>query len=135
VKEQKLLRILDANFNRTAEGLRVCEDIARFILDDRPLTKAFKNVRHDTLEAVKFFKLAELRSARNIEEDVGTQTIKHELKRKKISDIFFANIQRAKESLRVLEELAKLLSPKLSEKFKKLRYELYALEKKATLKL
>lgn len=134
LKKDNLLRILDANFNRAAEGLRVCEDVSRFILDDKSLTKAFKDIRHDVLEAIKFFKLTNLRSARNIEEDVGTASSAHELKRSKVADIFFANVQRSKESLRVLEELGKLYSPKLAEKFKRLRYKLYALEKKATLR-
>ncbi|MDD5440263.1 MAG: thiamine phosphate synthase, partial [Candidatus Omnitrophica bacterium] len=36
------LRIVDANLNRTAEGLRVAEDIVRFYLNDRKLQVSFK---------------------------------------------------------------------------------------------
>jgi len=43
---------------------------------------------------------------------------------------FYANTQRVKESLRVLEEFAKLDSPVSAERFKTLRYKVYGLEKK-----
>ena len=134
MKEPKLLRILDANFNRTMEGLRVSEDIARFILDDASLTKTLKEIRHEVLAATRTFKLSNLRIARDIEGDVGMTSIRSEFKRKKINDIFFANIQRAKESIRVLEEFGKLSAPSVAARFKALRYKLYALEKKAALR-
>ena len=41
-----LLRILDANSNRSREGLRVCEEVARFVLNSHPLTKDLKRLRH-----------------------------------------------------------------------------------------
>jgi len=40
-------RILDASANRAAEALRVMEDAARFLLDDRDLTAQLKALRHD----------------------------------------------------------------------------------------
>ena len=46
------LRILDANFNRAREALRVMEDFARFELDDALLTEACKTLRHALAEAV-----------------------------------------------------------------------------------
>ena len=46
-----------------------------------------------------------------------------------------ANSQRAKESLRVLEEFLKLSDKNSSGNFKQLRYQLYALEKRAIKKL
>jgi hypothetical protein len=45
-------------------------------------------------------------------------------------DIYYANSQRVKESIRVLEEFAKLRNKQVAEKLKKLRYRVYALEKK-----
>ena len=48
---------------------------------------------------------------------------KSELKRENLSDIFYANAQRVKESLRVLEEVTKLLDPRCALKLKKLRYQ------------
>ena len=37
-------RLLDANINRSAEGLRVLEDIARFSLDNQKLSSAIRSV-------------------------------------------------------------------------------------------
>jgi hypothetical protein len=38
-----ILRIIDASLNRTGEGLRVLEDIARLLLDDTDLTAQLKS--------------------------------------------------------------------------------------------
>jgi hypothetical protein len=40
------LRVVDANLNRAREGLRVVEDVARFVLGDEALTKRAKDLRH-----------------------------------------------------------------------------------------
>ena len=56
-------------------------------------------------------------------------------KRDNLVDLFLANTQRGKESLRVLEEVLKLFDQKLSEKFKKLRFKLYEIEKAAVKEL
>ena len=45
--DKSLYRILDVNFNRSKEGLRVCEDLCRYIWNQRTLTRAFKDVRHE----------------------------------------------------------------------------------------
>ncbi|MFC1594778.1 hypothetical protein ACFL38_05570 [Candidatus Omnitrophota bacterium] len=44
--DKNMLRILDANINRAKEGLRVCEDEARFILNDARYSRQLKSVRH-----------------------------------------------------------------------------------------
>ena len=41
----KLLRLIDANLNRSREGIRVCEDIARFVLNDKRITRSFKSLK------------------------------------------------------------------------------------------
>ena len=53
------------------------------------------------------------------------------MKRLGYCDIFGANIERVKESLRVLEEFFKLIDKKDSAKFTKLRFKVYEIEKKA----
>lgn len=123
-------RIIDANINRAKEGLRVCEEITRFILEDYKLTAKLKKLRHaiNTL-AANSLRIRELLQERDASGDVGKNISGRELKRKNIRDIFFANIQRAKESLRVLEEFSKLIKPAQALAFKKLRYEAYELEK------
>lgn len=129
-KAKVIDRIIDANINRTKEGLRVCEEITRFILNSRSLTVEFKRTRH-TLEAV-FKKLStqKLIAERKSLSDVGKDIYINELKRKDCWDILFANIQRVKESVRVLEEFSKLKSAGIAVEFKKIRYRVYELEKK-----
>ncbi len=68
---------------------------------------------------------------RRSREDVGRNIKIDELKRDSIADIFFANIQRVKESLRVLEEFSKLTDKKVSGRLKQLRYRIYQIEKDA----
>ena len=84
---------------------------------------------------------ADIREPENLEKfrdsnlDVGRIISELKIKRKNYEDIFFANIQRCKESIRVLEEFSKLKSSKVSAEFKVLRYQLYELEKKASKKI
>ena len=132
----RILRVLDANANRLREALRVCEDIARFILSDRTLTKGFKSLRHTVFSAIKKFDNEKvLAKFRNPERDVGRRTIKDEKRRKDVADIFKANMKRAEESVRVLEEFSKLSSPRLPNTFKAMRFKLYSLEKRALEKM
>jgi hypothetical protein len=134
---REALRIIDANLNRSREGLRVCEDITRFILNDRPLTASFKSARHAITALAKGLDGESIRllKSRNVKKDVGKKTSRRESMRGDIPNIFFANLQRAKESLRVLEEITKLLSKKKSQAFKKMRFRVYELEKKSRLRL
>ncbi|MDD5116062.1 MAG: thiamine-phosphate pyrophosphorylase [Candidatus Omnitrophica bacterium] len=123
-------RIIDANLNRLKEGLRVCEEIARFVLDDYRLTADLKRLRHGVDRAAgKICPVSLLLEGRNSRSDVGRLNSRGELKRCGCKDIFRANLQRAKESLRVLEEFSKLADEKSALSFKRLRYEIYALEK------
>lgn len=130
------LRIIDANLNRSCEGLRVCEDILRFYLNDKALTGAFKSLRH-RLNALskKVCSRYDRLSARRAKTDVGRKSTKSEVRRKGFLDIFSANIQRAEESLRVLEEISKLTNENIPSQFKRLRFKLYELDKISTLKL
>ena len=127
--QKSYLRILDANFNRAKEGLRVCEDVCRFVLDETKLTKDFKNLRHQLTTSVGSLKILKLIEARDINGDVGRSSSRSELRRTSVKDIFYANAQRVKESVRVLEETAKLVNLSASARLKKIRYKMYALEK------
>lgn len=129
IEAQKLLRMVDANFNRAKEGLRVCEDVCRYGFDRKSLTKQLKDLRHALTSAVEMLKIKELLAARDIEADVGRASTVSELKRESLSDVFYANAQRVKESLRVLEEVTKILDPRCAKKLKSLRYKFYAVEK------
>jgi hypothetical protein len=126
-----LYRILDANFNRTKEGLRVCEDLCRYVWNQKTLTRAFKDIRHELTEILAGLDFLKVLEARHIQGDVGRATTVSESKRKDINAVFCANTQRIKESLRVLEEVTKLIDAGISSRLKVLRYKVYALEQKA----
>lgn len=128
--KKQLYRVIDANFNRAKEGLRVCEDVCRFVLNQTAATKKYKDIRHNLTGIIGSLTLKKIVEARNITGDVGRVTTDSELKRKKVSDIFYANSQRVKESIRVLEEFAKILNTRQSQKLKTIRYECYELERK-----
>ena len=132
-----LLRLIDANLNRLREGLRVAEDIARFILNDKSVTRSLKTIRHAITRMARDIGRVNpgLLKSRNVKRDIGKKSSLTEKKRKDICDIFLANTQRSKESLRVLEEVTKLIDKKLSEKFKKTRFRLYEIEKTTRIKL
>ena len=129
-----LYRIVDANFNRAKEGLRVCEDISRYVWNQKALTKAFKDLRHQLTEELAGINKGQLLQERQAQADVGRPSTAGEFQRKDIQAVFFANAQRVKESLRVLEEVSKLLSPSVAEQVKTLRYRMYVLEQKAVKK-
>jgi len=128
------LRIIDANLNRSSEGLRLLEDIARFILNDATLSQQLKTLRHDLAEETKPLGV-KLLSHRDSERDVGANlTLPSQLKgepERDLPGVITANAKRVEESLRVIEELAKLpqISPMLNPaKFEQARFTLYALE-------
>ncbi|MDO8748206.1 MAG: thiamine-phosphate pyrophosphorylase [Candidatus Omnitrophota bacterium] len=135
--DKGILRIIDANLNRILEGLRVCEEITRFVVLDKNLTSRFKNLRHDVAGLSGKWKIkdTQLLDSRDSLKDIGKPSIKEELKRRNCQDIFFANIQRAKESARVLEEFSKLENKRISAGFKDIRYRLYQIEKDSDSKI
>ena len=125
---RRLYRILDANINRGKEGLRVCEDICRFVWDQPVWTRRYKECRHDLTDVVRSLKIERLLEARDITRDVGRRSVSTEFERRDIQDIFYANTQRVKESLRVLEETLKMINETQARKIKDLRYRVYAIE-------
>lgn len=124
-------RLLDAASNRTREGLRVLEDLARFVWDDPALVEAAKSLRHDVTTAVQRLEAqtGPLIHARDTVADVGTSlTTQAETARDDASALVRANAARAEEGLRSLEEAVKLLDRELAGEFKALRYRAYTLE-------
>jgi thiamine-phosphate pyrophosphorylase len=127
----QILRIIDANYNRTGEALRVVEEHARFALDSPTWAGALKDMRHRLLAAVNDLGvLADLAAHRDTVGDVGTRlTAEFERQRPGARDVVAANVKRACEGLRVLEEYAKMLKPAAASAFETLRYDLYSVEK------
>lgn len=117
--------MVDANLNRLKEGIRVIEDIARYVHNDKNLSTSLKQLRHQC----RIEPLEDLLASRDSINDVLRPTMQSEMNRTDLRSILVANYKRGQESSRVLEELYKIISPDLSETFKHIRYELYTLEK------
>ena len=119
-------RILDANFNRASEGLRVLEDIARFYLNEKSLNLEIKKARHEVRDVSK--QLSELVSYRNSNSDVGAG--EDFRKPEDIKSLISANSKRVQEALRVIEEHLKLFGRSdLSETICRQRFKTYSIEK------
>lgn len=123
--EPKFLRAIDANLNRLREGVRVIEDIYRYIYDNKNIAYKLKEIRHKT----KIESQAIFLKYRDIKNDVLKKSTESEKNRVNFEDILIANFKRAQESARALEEYFKLIDKNISNKFKIIRYELYELEK------
>ena len=133
---REALRIIDANLNRIGEGLRFLEDLARLLLNDAALIQQFKTMRHEMLKGDPSFQ-QQLLNARNAEGDVGISIeALGEEKHRELPIMVVANARRVQESLRVLEEMAKIPEVKLdSEKFKQARFNIYTIEQALLSKL
>jgi thiamine-phosphate pyrophosphorylase len=127
---EPILRILDANANRAREGLRVLEDVARFVLDHEALRERAKACRHEITRQVAGLGGVSAGRGRESEGDVGRHGFGgDEARRDAVGGIVVANARRAEEALRVLEEFSKLSDPAVSSRLKDLRYSVYTLEK------
>ncbi|MBL8820533.1 MAG: thiamine phosphate synthase [Planctomyces sp.] len=134
----KIWRALDAIFNRCREGLRVLEDITRFLMDDGPISRELKLLRHElVLHEQQLYLLAaelpgEMRRThilRDVSGDPGTSvTTASENERSSVRDLMTANSRRVQEAFRSLEELGKVISPVFAGSMKQLRYRVYDLE-------
>lgn len=126
-----MLRLIDANLNRLSEGLRLLEDVARFMLSDANLSARLKQLRHRLSEDNPSIRTA-LLSSRDSSQDVGAFAA-DAMHRSGVPDIVAANARRVTESLRVLEEFAKLPESTLDpETFKKARFTMYDIERELT---
>ena len=125
LEEVKLLyRVIDSNLNRLKEGIRVIEDIYRFIYNNQEIATELKKLRH--LATYKQYN--RLIESRDIQNDVLRKTLSSENRRETIKDIVISNFKRGEEASRVLEEIFKIFDISESEKFKSIRYSLYNLE-------
>jgi thiamine-phosphate pyrophosphorylase len=128
--EKDIYRILDVNLNRAKEGLRVCEDIARFCLKDALLTRRLRRLRHAITQIFKSSRVDRLRMIleRKSTQDLG-RSFANKTRKHSAAHLFLANMQRIKEALRVLEEFLKLLDNQASRNIQHVRFDTYALEK------
>ncbi len=130
-----LLRLIDANANRALEGLRVCEDVARFHLGSPRAFRQARALRHAVAQAVRRLPATpvDLVRARESRRDVGRRAPAARVA--SLDQLLLINFQRAKEALRALEEGARLAAPREAAAFQRLRFRAYEVERALLLTL
>ncbi len=128
-----MFRLIDANLNRASEGLRVLEDVARFVLNDQTRSLECKSARH-YLARLAMKDDLRLLTERDSTSDVGREapTAAGEDARDLVS-VVRANAKRAEESLRVIEELSRGGTEGIdfdAAQIERIRYSTYELEKR-----
>ena len=129
------LRLLDANLNRCREALRVCEDYARFALDDADLSGDLKRIRHALASATRDL-AADATLWRDTPDDVGTAiATADESARPDLAAAVVAAGKRFGEAARVVEELLKIDSSQAAATVEQSRYAFYEVERRIALTL
>jgi thiamine-phosphate pyrophosphorylase len=139
-----LARLFDANFNRASEGLRLLEDVARFILNSSDLTTRAKDLRHALRDIAGSLAASNpaldpvaLLASRDTPGDVGTSiSTPSELRRETLASAVASAAGRTAEAIRVIEEAAKLSGvTTAAQKAEAARYSIYELHKRIALAL
>ena len=133
---REIHRILDANFNRAREALRVAEDCGRFALNDPAITAMAKNLRSDLREMLETMPVDEMITSRDTPGDMGTEiTSPGEPVRSGLPDVAVAACKRLSEALRTIEEYSKIIDPGRTLQIERMRYNAYTLEQRLTERL
>lgn len=132
--ENKVLRIIDANYNRAREGLRVIEDILRFFYHKPDYARHLKKLRHELANIITKLSYQDLLEERDVKAD-SLRKKEYNIKVNSPLELLRLNFQRVAESLRVLEEVMRLFHPYRKKEFCQLRFKLYELEQKVVLSL
>jgi len=128
--DSQLLRLMDANFNRAGEAIRVVEDCLRFCLRDRQLCHFAKSLRHNLAEAGQALFPRQRTLMRDASSDPGRyHSTAAELQRNDVNAILQANLKRFQQAVRSIEEAAKCFDPETGQSVEQLRYDSYTLEK------
>jgi thiamine-phosphate pyrophosphorylase len=128
--ERAIYRIIDANFNRAREAIRVIEEFCRFFLNSAPLTERARQIRHELSAAIGKLETDRLISNRDTSGDVGLgKTVDKQLTRGNLKDCLTAGCKRLTEALRVLAEMTQTQERSVAETIENLRYTAYNLEK------
>ena len=126
------LRLVDANLNRLAEGLRYLEDVARFLLNDGGLTARLKSLRHALIASDWQFQ-EQLLDSRDTSGDVGVGLGVPQTERPHdLASSVVANSRRVQEALRVIEEFSKVIALPAnlsSANLERARFQVYETEK------
>jgi len=128
--ERSSYRIIDANFNRAREAVRVIEDYCRFALNCDALSQRARQLRHNLCTAIGNLDTERLIASRDTINDVGVGSIvDNQMRRTDLHDCFTAAAKRLPEALRTIAEAAQIIDPAIALKIEDLRYTAYTLEK------
>lgn len=128
---KEMNRLLDANINRVSEGIRVVEDVARFMYNQKEFSKELREKRH-YLRKLFIQKDNNFLNSRDTKKDVGIEITKASQldKKSNIKNIVVGNFKRIQEGLRSIEEISKISCDYcISKEVEALRYSFYNLEK------
>jgi thiamine-phosphate pyrophosphorylase len=121
-----VLRVVDVNFNRAAEGLRTIEDIARVVGEDSVCAAQIKSLRHGLGDLASRLPRLDRLASRSVHSDAGIGlTHPSESYRQDWNALVSAACERVTQSLRVIEEASKVDYPWLATATKQLRYQAY----------
>lgn len=130
VMERAAYRIIDANFNRAREAVRVMEEFCRFGLNSTALFDRAKKLRHVLSSTISQLDTQLMIANRDTLGDVGAgKTLEEQLQRESLADCCTAACKRLTEALRALAEVIQTQSSSTAEKVENLRYAAYTLEK------
>lgn len=122
-------RLLDAALNRARESLRVLDDYARFVKNDRVFTTELKQLRHRLVAATESLPGLNLLASRDTPNDVGTTiTAGREYVRSSPHETARINCKRLQETLRSVEEFGKSFGERFAREIEAIRYAAYSLE-------
>ena len=119
----------DVNLNRLTESLKFIEDIARFQFKDRSLLAQVREMREELLRIKRTVPVAAFIAARRSRRDPGRPAGFDRRRSRSGPELIMANLTRAKESSRTLEELFKTADVETSRRFKEIRFKVYDLER------
>ena len=133
--KRSVLRIVDANANRALEGIRVCEDIARFHLETPTAFRRLRALRHAVARTITRLPggAVDLARSRNSRHDLGKRSPASRVA--SLERLLLINLQRTKESLRTLEECTRLVAPRQTPDVQRLRFRTYGVERDLVLRL
>jgi thiamine-phosphate pyrophosphorylase len=135
-RQRQIHRILDANFNRLREALRVVEEYYRFIIEDENICVKLKAMRHSLTDMEDTVGRESLLDGRDTETDCFASTARpEEMGRADAKSVLNANFKRAQEACRVIEEYSKIsaMTESVSKQAKETRFALYAMQKASVL--
>ncbi len=131
----EVYRMIDVNLNRTSEGIRVLEDITRFVIEDSKITADLREIRH-AVRKLLIESDGQLILSRNASTDIGRKISKESKvdSKKGLRQLLVSNFKRVEEGLRSIEESLKIIDhyPK-SKQVENLRFKIYEIEKRVNM--